>query len=97
MDSKLIERINELAKKKKAEGLNEKEQKEQKKLYKEYLSKFRASFDKQLDNIDVTTPDGETTPLKEFHKKRKEEEKKEKEDFKNLSEDLRKKEEKDED
>ncbi len=69
MDKKLIEEINLLAKKKREQGLNEQETQRQKELYKEYLTQFRAQFDKQLDNIDVKTPDGKVTPLKEYTKK----------------------------
>lgn len=70
MDKKMIDRINFLAKKKKSEGLTEKEQSEQKQLYKEYLAEFRRGFDRQLDNIDVKTPDGKVVPLKQFNKKK---------------------------
>ncbi len=52
----LINRINELSKKKKTEGLTPEEQAEQKALYKEYLQAFRANFKAQLDNIDVLDP-----------------------------------------
>ena len=71
MDKKLIEEINLLAKKKREQGLTEQETKRQKELYKEYLTQFRAQFDKQLDNIDVKTPDGKVNPLKDFAKKNK--------------------------
>lgn len=71
MDKKLIEEINLLAKKKREQGLNEQETQRQKQLYKEYLTQFRAQFNKQLDNIDVKTPDGKVTPLKEFTKNQK--------------------------
>lgn len=71
MDKKLIEEINLLAKKKREQGLNEQETQRQKQLYKEYLTQFRAQFDKQLDNIDVKTPDGKVTPLKEYTKNQK--------------------------
>ena len=37
----MIERINELAKKKKSEGLTDEEAAEQKKLYKEYIDAFK--------------------------------------------------------
>lgn len=70
MDKSMIDRINFLAKKKKSEGLTEEEQKEQKELYKQYLAEFRRGFDKQLDNIDVKTPDGKVVPLKQFNKKK---------------------------
>lgn len=71
MDKKLIEEINLLAKKKREQGLSQEETARQKQLYKEYLTQFRAQFDKQLDNIDVKTPDGKVTPLKEFGKEAK--------------------------
>ena len=48
-----INRINALAHKKKAEGLNAEEQAEQKELYKWYLGNIRASLAIQLDNIEV--------------------------------------------
>lgn len=49
----MIDRINELARKKKTEGLTTKEQEEQKVLYKEYLAAFRKNFKAQLDNIEI--------------------------------------------
>ena len=51
MDSKLIDRINELAKKKKTEGLTEEELKEQAELRQEYLENFRKNFRQQLDRV----------------------------------------------
>lgn len=71
MDKKLIEEINLLAKKKREEGLTPQEEKRQKELYREYLKAFRAQLDIQLDNIDVETPDGKVTPLKDFPKKKR--------------------------
>ncbi|MGI6731224.1 MAG: DUF896 domain-containing protein [Anaerovoracaceae bacterium] len=52
-----IERINELARKCKAEGLTEEEKAEQAKLREEYLSKFRESFKSQLDSIKIVDDD----------------------------------------
>ncbi len=49
----MINRINELSKKKKTVGLNEAEQAEQKALYKEYIAAFRANLKSQLDNIEI--------------------------------------------
>ncbi len=46
-----IDRINELARKKKAEGLTEEELQEQAELRSEYLENFRRNFRKQLDNV----------------------------------------------
>lgn len=51
--NRLIARINELAHKKKAEGLTAEEQAEQKVLYKEYLAGIRGQLKAQLDNIEV--------------------------------------------
>lgn len=50
---KMIDRINELAHKKKTVGLTDEELKEQKVLYKEYLEAFRANFKAQLENIEI--------------------------------------------
>lgn len=49
----MIDRINELSKKKKSVGLNEEEQAEQKALYKEYIAAFRANLKSQLDMIEI--------------------------------------------
>lgn len=46
-----LDRINELAKKKKTEGLTPEETKEQEVLRKEYIEAFRASFRGQLQQI----------------------------------------------
>jgi len=47
-----IDRINELARKKKTAGLTEEELAEQAELRAEYLEKFRESFKKQLEQIE---------------------------------------------
>ena len=65
MDKKMITRINELSKKKKAEGLTPAEQEEQKKLYKIYLGEIRAQFSATLDNVSVEEKDGKVVPFKE--------------------------------
>lgn len=49
----MIDRINELSRKKKTVGLNEEEQAEQKELYKEYIAAFRANLKSQLDMIEI--------------------------------------------
>lgn len=49
----MIDRINELAKKKKAEGLTEEEAAEQKVLYREYIDAFKANLRAQLEMIEI--------------------------------------------
>lgn len=49
----MIDRINELSKKKKTVGLTEEEQAEQKILYKKYIAAFRANLKSQLDMIEI--------------------------------------------
>ena len=52
-----IKRINELAHKKKAEGLTDAELQEQKILREKFLENFRAGFKQQLENIEIVEPD----------------------------------------
>lgn len=60
-----IERINELARKKKAEGLTQEEAKEQTALRKAYLESFRKGFKQQIENTKVIDPEGkDVTPEK---------------------------------
>ncbi|EOH88473.1 DUF896 family protein [Enterococcus pallens] len=60
-----IARINELAKKKKAEGLTDAEQKEQKHLREEYLSTFRSGMRHHIEGMKIVDPDGkDVTPEK---------------------------------
>ncbi len=47
----MIARINELAAKKKAEGLTDEEQAEQKVLYREYLAAIRGQVRANLENV----------------------------------------------
>lgn len=51
MNQKQIDRINELAKKSRGEGLTEEEKKEQKKLREQYLADVRRNFRATLDAI----------------------------------------------
>ena len=64
MDPKKIDRINELARKKKASGLTEAEQQEQAALRKEYLDGYRENLKAMLDNIVVQEKDGTRHPLR---------------------------------
>lgn len=60
-----LQRINELAKKKKEKGLTEKEAKEQSKLRKAYLDSFREKFKQQIESTRVIDPEGnDVTPDK---------------------------------
>lgn len=63
MEQKKIDRINELARKKKAEGLTPEELEEQAALRAEYIAGFRASLTAQLDNTVVVDPDGNRTKV----------------------------------
>ena len=58
MEKEKIERINELARKRKAEGLSEEEQLEQETLRKEYISGFRNNLQELLDSMVVQEPNG---------------------------------------
>lgn len=64
MDKKQIERINELARKKKAKGLTEAEAAEQAALRQQYITEWRENTRAMLDGIVIQRPDGTTEPLK---------------------------------
>ncbi len=68
MEQKKIDRINELAKKKREEGLTPEEAAEQQALREEYLAAFRASFKGTLESTVVEYPDGSRKPLSDFKK-----------------------------
>ncbi len=70
MEKAKLNRISQLAKKKKNEGLTPTEQAEQQALYKEYISEFRASLTGQLDNMIIEKPDGTTVNVKDLRKKK---------------------------
>ena len=53
----MIDRINQLAKKKKTGGLSEEEAAEQKVLYREYIDAFKANLKAQLEMIEVVDDD----------------------------------------
>lgn len=60
----LIKEINELAHKKKKEGLTPEETARQEVLRKKYLEIFRGNFKRQLEHTKIKTPDGKLHPLK---------------------------------
>ena len=63
MISEKIARINELARKAKAEGLSEQEKAEQKKLREEYIVEYRQSLISQLENTYIVDQDGNKRKL----------------------------------
>lgn len=65
MDEMKIQRINELSRKSKAEGLTEDEKKEQQILRREYVDSFKRNLRAQLDNIDIEEKDGNIVNLGE--------------------------------
>lgn len=62
-----LERINELAKKAKTEGLTEEELKERDELRREYINDFRNSLISQLDNTYIMDEHGNKTKLERKH------------------------------
>ncbi|WP_414046506.1 DUF896 domain-containing protein [Macrococcus equi] len=65
LEQEKMNRINELAQKKKTQGLTEEEGREQTLLRKEYLQTFRNSFQKTIENSKVIDPEGnDVTPEK---------------------------------
>ena len=71
MDKSRIDRINELYRKSKAEGLSEVEKMGQQILRKEYIDAIKRNLTSQLDNISIQEKDGSITDLgkKHGHKK----------------------------
>jgi uncharacterized protein YnzC (UPF0291/DUF896 family) len=57
MDKKKLDRISELSRKQRSEGLNEEELAEQKVLREEYLQSIRNNFRSVLENIEFTDKD----------------------------------------
>lgn len=64
MEHEKIERINELARKKKTVGLTPAEEAEQARLRREYLDGFRANMQAILENTYIQQTDGTKVPLK---------------------------------
>ena len=58
MEQSKIDRINELARKQKTEGLTEEEKAEQAVLRREYIEGYKKSLMSQLDNMYIVEPDG---------------------------------------
>ncbi len=62
--NEVIRRINELARKAKAEGLTEEELKERDELRQIYIKSIRDNLHAQLDNTYIVSPDGTKRKLK---------------------------------
>ena len=58
MEQSKIDRINELERKQKAEGLTEEEKAEQAALRREYIEGYKKSLMSQLENMYIVEPDG---------------------------------------
>lgn len=63
MEQSRIDRINELAKKAKTEGLTPEETEERDRLRKEYVAAFRANLRAQLDNTYIVDEKGNKKKL----------------------------------
>ena len=70
MKPEKIQRINELSRKSKAEGLTEEEKKEQAVLRREFVESFRSNLKAQLGNIDIQEKDGTIVNLGEKYGKK---------------------------
>ena len=66
-----IQRINELARRSKAEGLTSEEKKEQDLLRKEFIASVRGNLVNQLNNIDMVNEDGTIENLGEKYGNKK--------------------------
>ena len=71
MEQQKINRINELYRKSKTEGLTDEEKKEQKILRQEYLELVKRNLRNQLNNIDVEEKDGTVVNLGEKYGNKK--------------------------
>ena len=63
MQKEKIDRINELARKRKSVGLTEDETREQEALRREYIDGFRSNLQELLDSVVVQNPDGSRRKL----------------------------------
>ena len=63
MAEELIKRINELAKKSKAEGLTDAEKAEQQELRRKYIESFRQGVKNTLSNVYIVDEDGNKKKL----------------------------------
>lgn len=71
MNNSDIERINELARKSKNEGLSDSEKEEQKRLRQEYIKAVRENLRANLNNITIINEDGSRVNLGEKYGKKR--------------------------
>jgi uncharacterized protein YnzC (UPF0291/DUF896 family) len=71
MTDEKIQRINDLYRKSKAEGLTDEEKKEQQLLRKEFIASVRGNLVSQLNAIDVVDADGKVENLGEKYGRQK--------------------------
>ena len=69
MEQAKIDRINELARKSRAEGLSEEEQQEQQALRREYIDAMKNSLHTTLKNTVIVRPDGTRQKVEKREKK----------------------------
>ena len=67
MEQKKIDRINELARKAKTDGLSAEETEERDRLRKAYIADFRKSLETHLENTYVVDAKGNKTKLQKKH------------------------------
>lgn len=67
MEQSKIDRINELARKKKAEGLTPEEAMEQAELRREYIEAIKENLRGSLNNMKIQNPDGSIIDVKKRH------------------------------
>ncbi|WP_423189489.1 DUF896 family protein [Alkalibacterium sp. f15] len=73
LEKQKLDRINELVRKERNDGLSEEEKQEQKGLREEYIKAFRSGMRNQIEGIKVVDPDGnDVTPdkVKEIQKEK---------------------------
>jgi uncharacterized protein YnzC (UPF0291/DUF896 family) len=73
LEKKKLDRINELVRKERSDGLSQEEKDEQKGLREEYIQAFRSGMKNQIEGMKVVDPDGnDVTPdkVKEIQKEK---------------------------
>lgn len=71
MDKAKIDRINELAKKKKQEGLTFEETAQQNELRRQYIDEFKNSLRQQIESIKIIDDDGKALTAKQYNEQQK--------------------------